>query len=128
MELKKTYCLLVADIYQNSYFQVICGKELSREFSVTIGTKPGDPLSAILFIVTLDRTLKDVHNTAIISSNIRNKQRISPLRFSGYADDIALISLFEKVLKAMLGTLIEKTQDSRLCIRPYTWVEKPPQV
>ena len=38
--------------------------------------------------------------------------------FSGYADDTALVSLFVKVLKAMLETLIEKTQDSKLCIRP----------
>ena len=94
--IEKTYCLLIADIYQDSYFQVICGKELSREFSLTVGTKTGDPLSAILFIVTLDRSLKDVHNTAIISLNIRDEQRISPLPFSGYPDDIALVSLFEK--------------------------------
>ena len=113
----KTYCLLIADIYQDSYFQVICGKELSREFSLTIGTKTGDPLSAILFIVTLDRSLKDVHNTAIISSNICDEQRISPLPFSGYAD-VTLVSLFEKVLKAMSETLTEKTQESKLCIRP----------
>ena len=100
--------LLIADIYQDSYFQVICGKELSSEFSLTIGTKTGDPLSAILFIVTLDRSLKDVHNTAIISLNVHDEQRISPLLFSGYADDIALVSLFETVLKVMLETLIEK--------------------
>ena len=81
--IEKTYCLLIADIYQDSYFQVICGKELSREFSLTIRTKTGDPLSAILFIVTLDRSLKDVHNTAIISSNICDEQHISPLSFSG---------------------------------------------
>ena len=41
--IEKTYCLLIARIYQDSYFQVICGKELSREFSLTIGTETGDP-------------------------------------------------------------------------------------
>ena len=61
---------------------------------------------------------KDVHNTAVISSNICDEQRISLLPFSGHADDIALVSLFEKVLKSMLETLIEKTQESKLCIKP----------
>ena len=116
--IEKTYCLLIADIYQDSYFQVICGKELSSEFSLTIGTKTREPLRTILLIITLDRTLKDVHNTAIISSNICDEQCISPLPFSGYADDVAFVSLFEKVLKEMLETVIEKSQESKLCIRP----------
>ena len=58
--IEKLYCTQIADIYENSYFEVICGNELSKEFLLTIGTKTGDPLSAILFIVTLDRSLKDV--------------------------------------------------------------------
>ena len=116
--IEKTYCLLIADIYQDSYFEVICGKEISKEFSLTIGTKTGDPLSAILFIITLDRSLKQVHNRAIISLNIQDEQRISPLPFAGYADDIALVSSSEFPLKEMLDVLIEKTWDSGLCIRP----------
>ena len=116
--IEKTYCLLIADIYQDSYFEVICGKELSKEFSLTIGTKTGDPLSAILFIITLDRSLKEVHNRAIICLNIQDEQRISPLPFAGYADDIAFVSHSEFALKEMLDVLIEKTRDSKLCIRP----------
>ena len=56
--IEKTYCLLVADIYQDSYFQVICGKELSREFLLTIGTKTGDPLSAIPIYCHSRKSLK----------------------------------------------------------------------
>ena len=118
--IEKTYCLLIADIYQDSYFEVICGKELSKEFSLTIGTKTGDPSSAILFIITLDRSLKEVHNRAIICLNIQDEQRISPLPFAGYADDIAFVSHSEFALKEMLDVLIEKTRDSKLCIRPDT--------
>ena len=59
--IEKLYCTLIADIYENSYFEVICGNELSKEFLLTIGTKTGDPLSAIVFTVTLDVSLKDVH-------------------------------------------------------------------
>ena len=116
--IEKTYCLLIADIYQDSYFEVICGKELSKEFLLTIGTKTGDPLSAILFIITLDKSLKEVYNRTIISLNIQDEQRISPLPFAGYADDIALVSRSEYVLKEILDVLIGKTRDSKLCIRP----------
>ena len=77
-----------------------------------------DPLSAILFIITLDRSLKQVHNRAVISLNIQDEQRISPLPFAGYADDIALVSSSEFPLKEKLDVLIEKTRDSGLCIRP----------
>ena len=33
--------LLIANIYQESHSQVICGKELSKEFLLTKGTKTG---------------------------------------------------------------------------------------
>ena len=40
------------------------------------------------------------------------------LPFAGYADDIAFVSHSEFALKEMLDVLIEKTRDSKLCIRP----------
>ena len=49
----KQYCEIIADIYQESHFQVICGKELKRELSLTVGTKTGCPLSALLFVIDL---------------------------------------------------------------------------
>ena len=116
--IEKTYCLLIADIYQSSYFQVICGKELTKNFQLTVGTITGDPLSAILFIITLDTSLKEVHYRAVTSLNIQDEKRISPLPFGGYADDIALVSLHEKIVKEMLEVLVEKSKESKLCIRP----------
>ena len=69
---EKEYCLLIADIYQESHFQVIiCGKELSKGFLLTKGTKTGCPLSSILFIIDLDKTLKEILPHAIISSNFQ---------------------------------------------------------
>ena len=41
--IEKLYCTLIVDIYENSYFEVICGNELSKEFLLSIGTKTGDP-------------------------------------------------------------------------------------
>ena len=78
----------------------------------------GDPLSAVLFIIVLDNSLKEVHHLAIINQNIQEEKKISPLLVLSLADDIALINYFEKVIKLMLDNFVEKTKDSGLCIRP----------
>ena len=98
----KQYCEIILDIYQESHFQVICGKELTREFSLTVGTKTGCPLSALLFVIDLDKSLKEVHSLAIICSNIADERRVFPLPVCGFADDIAFVSYFEKINNAML--------------------------
>ena len=116
--IEKEYCLLITDIYQESHFQVICGKELSKEFLLTKGTKTGCPLSSILFIIDLDQTLKEIYSHAIISSNIQNEKRVSPLPVGGFADDIVFISYLDQLLKEMKMQLIEKMGDSGLKIRP----------
>ena len=114
----KLYCELIADIYEDSHFEVICGQHLSKEFPLPVGTKTGDPLSAVLFIIVLDKSLKEVHQLAIIHQNIQDEKRISPLPVLGYTDDIAFVNHSENVIKLMLGNLIEKTQDTGLSIRP----------
>ena len=73
-DIAKGYCEIIVDIYQDSHFQVICGKELTKEFLLTKGMKTGCPLSAVLFIIDLDKSLKEVHNLAIISLNIEDKK------------------------------------------------------
>ena len=112
------YCELIADIYEDSHFEVICEQHLSKEFPLPVGTKTGDPLSAVLFIIVLDKSLKEVHQLAIIHQNIQDEKRISPLPVLGYADDIAFVNHSENVIKLMLENLIEKTQDTGLRIRP----------
>ena len=115
---EKLYCELIADIYEESHFEVICGKQLSKEFELPIGTKTGDPLSAVLFIIVLDKSLKEVHHLAIINQNIQDEKKISPLPVLGFADDATFISYFENVLKSMLDKLLDETKDSGLSIRP----------
>ena len=112
--INKNYCKLIADIYQESHFQVICGNELSKEYLLTVGTKTGCPLSVVLFVIQLDRSLKEVHKHAIISLNIQDEKRISPIPVGGYADDIAFISLLEKILRDMVNDLIRSTAPSGL--------------
>ena len=91
---------------------------MSKEFALPVGTKTGDPLSAVLCIIVLDNSLKEVHHLAIINQNIQDEKKISPLPVLGFAEDIALINYFEKVIKLMLDKLVAKTKDTGLCIRP----------
>ena len=87
----KTYCAIIADIYQGSHFEVICDDCLSKVIELTIGVKTGDPSSALFFVVSLDRHLKLVVNTALIDCVIADQRRISPLPVGGFADDIVFI-------------------------------------
>ena len=83
---------------------------MSKEFALPVGTETGDPLSAVLFIIVLDNSLKEVHHFAIINQNIQDEKKISPFLVLGFADDIALINYFEKVIKLMLDKFVEKTK------------------
>ena len=114
----KQYCEIVADIYMHSHFQVICHNELSKEFPLSVGAKTGCPLSALLFVVSLDKSLKEIHEHAVRSLNIRDESRISPLPVAGYADDIAFVSLNEKLIKEMVQKLEDSTSEAGLVIRP----------
>ena len=53
----KQYWEIVADM--DSHFQVVCHNELSKEFPLSVGAKTGCPLSALLFVVSLDKSLKE---------------------------------------------------------------------
>ena len=112
------YRELIADIYEELHFEVICGNQLSKEFNSPVGTKTGDPLSAVLFIIVLGNSLKEVHQLAIINQNIQDEKKISQLLVLGFADDIAVINYFEKVIKLLFDKLVEKTKDKVLCIKP----------
>ena len=45
----------------------------------------------MLFVIQLDRSLKEIHSHAIISLNIQDEKRVSPIPVMGYADDIAFV-------------------------------------
>ena len=72
----------------------------------------------MLFVIQLDRSLKEVHSHAIISLNIQDEKRVSPITVMGYADDIAFVTILEKVLRDMLNILIQSTTPSGVKIRP----------
>ena len=49
--IEETYCRIIADIYQDSHFEVICDQGISKEFNLNMGYKTGDPASPIFFII-----------------------------------------------------------------------------
>ena len=73
------YCCLIEDLYKYSSFRIICGYELTQEFFIIRGTKTGDPLSAILFILVIDRICKPMMSSALITLNLENEHRFNPL-------------------------------------------------
>ena len=89
---EKTYCSIISDIYQDSYFEIICDGCLSKEIDLTVGVKTGDPSSAFLFVISLDKHLKFVMDNALERGNAINPSQISSLPLGGYADDIELVS------------------------------------
>ena len=72
-------CCLIEDLYKYSYFEVICGYELTEIFYIVRGTKTGCPISALIFILIIDRVCKPMIEFYIISFNIANELRISPI-------------------------------------------------
>ena len=73
------YRCLVENLYRYSSFSVICGFELSKEFNIIRGTKTGDPLSALLFILVIDRVCKPMVKEAVTQHCIDDERRINPL-------------------------------------------------
>ena len=104
----KRYCAIIADIYQDSHFEVICDGCLSKEIDLTIGVKTGDPSSALFFVVSLDRHLKAVLNSAV-RNRIENPRRISPLPVRGYAEDVVFISHDYEIFADMILSFIINT-------------------
>ena len=115
--IEKVYIDIIADIYQSSQFQIICGESLSKEFPLSKGTKPGCQLSALLFVIILDKCLKKVYIQAITERSIQNNSCVTPLPVSGYADDINMLSDTERLLQSMLQTLCSTAVGSNFDIR-----------
>ena len=72
--IEHTYCRIIADIYEDSHIEVICGEGLSKEILRTVGCKTGDPGSPIYFIIGLNRLLRGVLDSALLVLNISNER------------------------------------------------------
>ena len=86
------YCCLVENLYRCSSFSVICGFESSKEFNIMRGTKTGDPLNALLFILVIDRVCKPMVREAVIRHCIEDERRINPLPLQAFVDDVVFVN------------------------------------
>ena len=116
--IEETYCRIIADIYQDSHFEVICDQGISKEFNLNIGCKTGDPARPIFFIIDLDRSLRGLVELAHIQLKVPIGRPISPIPIGGYADDILLISLLEKVFLSVVKQFKDNIESSKLTVRP----------
>ena len=117
MELKRD-CRIIADICQDSHFEFICDQGISKEFNLNIGCKTGDPASPIFFIIDLDKSLRGVVELAHIQLNVPIGRPISLIPVGGYADDIMLISLLEKVFLSIVKKFKDNIERSNLTVHP----------
>ena len=78
-DIPEKYACVIEDLYKHSTFKVICGADLNKLFFIIRGTKTSDPLSALIFILIIDRICKQMINTAIANSNLYNKRNLSPI-------------------------------------------------
>ena len=96
------YCKIIEHIYDRSSFQVICGNNLTQKIYITRGTKTGDPLSVMIFLVIVDKVLKPAFSHALVSMNIENERNIRPIPIQAYADDIAMVTYDLELLEEMI--------------------------
>ena len=96
-----TYIEIIKDLYRYVYFQVLGSTTLSKVLYIVRGTKTGNLLSAIIFIIVIDCVLKPAVNVALIHKNIKNEMLLNPLPVQGYADDIAIATPNELTTQEM---------------------------
>ena len=97
-----TYIEIIKDLYLYSSFKVLGATTSSKVFFVVHGTKPGDPLRVIIFIIVIDCISTPAVNAALIHQNIQNEMLLSPLPVKGYADEIAIAIYNEITTQEMI--------------------------
>ena len=55
-EIPAVYCKITEQIYVGAFFQVKCGNNLSKKIYMTRGTKTGNPLRVIIFLLVIERS------------------------------------------------------------------------
>lgn len=115
------YCCLIEDLYSYSSFKIICGNELSVLFSIVRGTKTGDPLSGLLFVLVVNRICKPMVNHAQISNNIHTEIRLKkylPIPLQAFADDISMAAFKPKVITEMIAIGEPEMNSANLVVKP----------
>lgn len=64
------YNCLIEDVHKYPLFNVICGLDPSKIFIIVRGTRTEDPLSALIFLLIIDRTFRPMAEIAILALGI----------------------------------------------------------
>ena len=97
---------------------MICGCELSELFYIIHGTKTGDPLSALIFILVIDVVCRPMYRRALDEMNILNDEIVNPLPVQAFADDINTTHHDAKLIQKMFDVSEEVSIQSGLEVKP----------
>ena len=97
---------------------MICGVQLSKSFNIIRGTKTGDPLSALLFIMVIDRVCKPKVATAISCMAIQNERMVNPIPLQAFADDIVVVQYNSEISQLIFDAGEEIMAQAGLEVKP----------
>ena len=112
------YCCLIEDVYKFSSFSVICGTMLSQIIYIVRGTKTGDPLSALMFILVIDRVCKPMVTVAMIRFDIEDERLLNPIPLQAFADDIAIVTYDDSITQEMFDAGVPVMNRAGLEVKP----------
>ena len=112
------YACLIEDLYKHSTFKVICGADLTKLFFIIRGTKTGNPLSALIFILIINRICKPMINTATANSNLYNERNLNPIPVQAFADDIVTVHADPTFIQLMFESGERLMYSSGLDVKP----------
>ena len=87
-------------------------------FYIIRGTKTGDPLSALCFILVIDRICLPMVEYAIRCMGLINEEKVSPLPAQAFADDIVVTSNNEDIINGMFAIARPHMKKAGLEIKP----------
>ena len=116
--IQEKYVCLIEDLCKHSTFKVICSANLTKLFFIIRGTKTGNPLSALIFILIIDRICKPMINTATANSNLYNERNLNSIPVQAFADDIVTIHADPTVIQLMFDSAERLMHSSGLDVKP----------
>ncbi len=101
---------IIGDIYQDSTFQLMKGKETGSQIPLKKGVKQGCPLSPILFNFAIEGILRGVESL----TNVGYSMEEVNLRSLAYADNLCVLGETKEGVQKMLDSISEFTEWAHL--------------
>ena len=85
------YCCMIEDLYPYSTFKIICRLRLSKVFYIILGSKTGNPLSAVIFILVIARLCNSILTAALVKLNVEHEHRSIPLPIQVFKHSLLIL-------------------------------------